>query len=578
MVIKKLIRLAVICIAFGLISACASHNNKMEDTKTLLRYGEYQAAEKEINKLLSADRNKFLRLVELGVLNQLKGDYNSSLNYLEAADKLADSLYTVSFSDLAVRASTNASLTIYRSNLVERVYINYFKMLNYFYLAEQSTSRQAMQTLLDSAGVEARRAMILLNENVFKTGDYQVAEQEKKSILYKLLQVFSKINGEVINPKALVFRDNAFSHYIIGTLFEKMDEKDSARVSYERAAKLYEQGYVKQYQLDKGTISQAWFDTARMLKARGDRRWRQVANNKLSVAQRKMLNLSTQGQGSLLLVQEVDMVAPRGELNLWAKIENDQLVIRPIPTGNSKERAYQLAWFYYLYADKGLLKVIEKIKFEQYRSLLTANHEKKISIPKALMKVLDSLELIEALSETGIRLSVPLIYYEELPIKSSYLEVMGKNQGRLILADNISGLAMAQHLVSAQSELSNAMAIEVFRLSACVNAGAPAALCVFAAASSSSADTRSWLSLPYEIRTLRTNLTAGKHTLKLVSDVEGYKLEQVQEVNIKAGEVSLVRLRTFAVDPNQPLPKTIQKIRDASTIKVTKTSQTKKRN
>lgn len=570
----KLVRFAAVCLALVLVSGCASHSRTMDDAKNFMRYGEYAAAAAEIDNQLDADRNKLLRLVELGVLSQLKGDYLVSLNYLEDADKLADDLYTVSFGDLATRATTNATFTTYRGNIVERVYINYFKMLNYFYLAEESKSRQETERLLDSARVEAKRAMVILDENVFKVGDYQVAADEKESAIYKLQQAFAAINGEVINPKELVFRDNAFSHYLIGTLFEKMGELDSARVSYERAAKLYEQGYTKQYSLDKNTINQAWFATARMLKLRGDNRWRKIANDKLTAQQQQELSKTSRGKGQLVIIQEVDMIAPRGELNLWVKIEGDKLVIRPVLVGTPKEKAYQLAWFHYLYADKGLLSVIDRIRSKDYEGLLTTKVEKTQSIPKIMNSTLESLGLLGAMSSTGIRLSVPLLYYEELPIKSSYLEVDGKNQGPLILSETISGLAMAQHLVTAQSELTNAMAIEALRLATCLQTGAHPMLCSLAAASTVSADTRSWLSLPYEIRTLRTELPAGEYEVKLVSDVDGYQVEQQETVKIKAGEVRLLRMRTFAVDPNKPVPEKVQKARDANNIEVIQAEQT----
>lgn len=562
---------------------CASHSNKMDEAKVLMRYGEYAAAEEKMSSILGADHDKLLRQVEFGVLSQLKGNYHESLAYLEVADKLADELYTVSFSDLAMRATTNATFTIYRGNIVERVYINYFKMLNYFYLAEESTSGSETKRLLDSARVEARRAMILLDENVYKVGDYDVAEEEKQSIIYKLQQAFTAIDDNVINLKELAFRDNAFSHYIIGTLFEKMGEFDSARVSYERAANLYEKGYTKQYSLDIGSISQAWLDTARMLKARGDKRWRKVASQKLNNAQRVELNKSTKGHGQLIVIQEVDMIAPRGELNLLAKIQGDKLIIRPIPLGTPEQKSYQLAWFYYLYNDKKSLSTeINKIKSKNYMALLNTNNEKKYEktydIHSLFKKTLESLGLIEAMTNSGIRLSVPLLYYEDLAIKKSHLEIAGQKKGDLLLVDNISGLAMAQHLVGAQSELINTMAIEALRLVICMQTGAPAAICTLTLAATASADTRSWLSLPYEIRTFRTSMPAGEHELKLVSNAIDFKVEQTEKVNIKAGEVRVIRMRTFVVNPNEPLPKSVQKARDTNKIVIIEVKDSEKMN
>lgn len=559
---NKIFKVGGLFLVLLIAGGCASHANKMENAKNLMRYGEYAAAAEEINEILKADRNRLLLEMELGVLYQLEGNYEKSLYHLENADRMADELYTQSFKDLLTRSTTNASMVTYRGNIVERVYINYYKMLNYFYMAEQSDSVEQTKTLLDSARVEARRAIILLDENVFVVGDYEAAEEEKKSILYQLRQLFAMLNGDVINPKELVFRDDAFSHYVIGTLFEKMGEKSSARVSYERAAKLYEQGYRKQYGLDEAIVSQAWLDAARMMKETRMSSWRRISSSKLNAAQRQELNKPLRGRGQLVVIQEIDMVAPRGELNLWVTLmPGNRLLIRPVLVGSEQEKAYQLAWFYYLYADKGLLAIIERIQSDDYIGLLTSSHEKIIQIPDPAMKLLEQLGMQEMLSATGIRLSVPLLYYQEQPIKQSKVAVNGK-EAKMILAEDLSALSMAQHLVVAQSELTNAMAIETLRLSVCARA-MPAAVCTVTMAASTSADTRAWLSLPYEIRIHRQSLPAGKHSVKLSSSLNGKQLEQGEEIELAAGEVKLLRMRTFAVEPDAEVPQSVAKAREA---------------
>lgn len=556
-----IIRTCALCVALLLASGCATHANKMDNAKNLMRYGEYEAAASELNEVLKAERNRLLLQMELGVLYQLEGNYEKSLLHLERADRLADELYTQSFSDLLLRSTTNASMVTYRSNIVERVYINYYKMFNYFYMAEQAESAEQMHKLLDSARVEARRALILLDENVFIEGDYEVAAEEKTSVLYQLQQIFAVLNGDVINPRELVFRDNAFTHYMIGSLFEKMGEKSSARVSYERAARLYEQGYRKQYGLDEAVVSQAWLDAARMMKATRMASWRRISANKLGPRQREQLNSTNKGQGQLVVVQEVDMVAPRGELNLWVQLSGNRLIIRPVLIGTEQQKAYQLAWFYYLYADKGLLGVVERISADDYIGLLTSYHEKIIPVPDAVLQLLASLGAQEALTSPGIRLSVPMLYYEEQPIKHSKVHVNGKDSS-MILAENVSALGMAQHLVAARSELINAMAVETIRLSACMQTGLPAAICSITVAASTSADTRAWLSLPYEIRIHRQQLPAGTYNVKLSSSYNGHQLEQQAEVELKAGELKLLRLRTFALDQSADVPAAVAKARE----------------
>lgn len=544
------VQLTSLLLALFTLIGCATHNDKMAKAKELVVQGEYDKAANTVEKELSQSRNLLLKEIELGSIYQLKGDYQTSLQHLEVADQLADELYTRRFSDLLLRTTTNATYTTYRSNIIERIYIHYYKMLNYFYLAEEATNDLSTQNLMDSARVEARRALILLDENVHQQGDYQTAEEDKQSLLYQLRRLFALLNGDIINPTDLVFRDSAFSHYMIGSLYEKMGELDNARISYQRSATLYEQGYAKQYDLDPTTAEMAWFAAARTLTKLQDPSSKELAAKKLSLDKQQELT-PLPAEGELLIIQEIDLVAPRGELNIWVHIEGNRIKIRPIPTGTLYQQAYQLAWFYYLYADKGLISIIERIRAEDYIGLINRNHERVRQLPSPLADFLNQIGMLEIMQTTGIRLSVPLLYYQDLAIKSSQVQINNQKPQKLTLADNISGLFMAHHLLNAQSEITNAMAIETLRLGSCIQTGLPPLACNLLAAGSTSADTRSWLTLPYEIRLLRTQLPAGTHQIKITSQTsKGYQLEENAEVEIKAGELKMVRIRTF--DPIPP--------------------------
>ncbi|MDR9468383.1 hypothetical protein [Marinospirillum sp.] len=530
-----------------------------------MKHGEYEAAEELAADALEGERNRLLRLMEVGVLKHLQGNYSESNQLLSQADRLAYELYTTSVSDLMTRVGTNATLVTYRSNIYERVYIHYYKTLNYLYLAEEAKNSSEFQKHLDAARIEGRRAQILLDENLFQEGSYEEAEEENQKLLTQMLDLFAALNGEVINPRELIFRDNAFTHYLIGTLYERYDELDNARVSYERSARTYENGYVKQYGLDPGMASQAWFDTARILKTQRDNRWQRIAQEKLTSQQQETLqNWNPGQQAQLLVIQEVGMMSPRGELNLWMRLntQTNQVVISPVLTGDENQKAYQLAWFHYLYADKGLLDVIERLAVDDYIGLIGRNHEKTIPLGP-LRNSLDSLGLTEILAGTGVRLTVPMFYYFDPEIKRTRLQLESGKQVNLLNADNLAGLAMAQHLVDAQSEMNQAMAIESMRLVLCVQTGIPAPMCSLTAAATTSADTRLWVTLPNRIRLTRHLLEPGEYKLELISDANSFDVREQQTLNLEAGDLHIWRTRHFAEDPMSEVPAIVQQARAA---------------
>ncbi len=562
---KNLVKAGSVLTLAALMTACASHSDRMQDATTLMKYSEYEAAQELAEAAMSGERNRLLRLMEVGVLKHLQGDYRASNALLDEADFLADELFTTSLSDMLTRLGSNATMVTYRGTIYERVYIHYYKTLNYLYLAEEAQNREEFLRFMDSARIEGRRAQILLDENLVKKGSYEEAESEREKLLTRMLDLFAAINGEVINPRELTFRDNAFTHYMIGTLYERYGELDNARVSYERAANTYEQGYASQYHLSTGMARQAWFDTARILRIQRDNRWQRIANEKLKRAEiQKLRDWDPSRHAQLLVIKEVDMMNPRGELNLWMRLntDNNQIIIQPMLTGDKDQQAYQLAWFHYLYADKGLLRVVERIRADDYVGLLEDSHQKTISVGP-LRETLDSIGLTEVLASTGVRLTVPLFYYYEPAIKRSTLELGGGQEVNLMNADNLAGLAMAQHLVDAQSELNYAMAIESLRLTLCVQAGMPAPLCALTAAGTASADTRLWVTLPNSIRITRHILEPGDYEMTLKSDAGSFVVTEEKNLTLQAGELAIWRARHFAEDPNAEIPAIVKEARAA---------------
>ncbi|MCW7753738.1 hypothetical protein OOT00_07045 [Desulfobotulus sp. H1] len=538
----------VLCFFLGalllLITGCASYSKKIDEATLAFRDGDYPTAEQKIQEVLKAERNSLLRHMELGTIRHEQGDYRASNEFFEQAYHMAEGYYGTSIRELMTRASTNAGMLPYKSEVFEKIYIHYYKMLNYIYMAQSDISPEEKYQLLDAVRIEGRRAQIILDDHVFRTGTYEEAEEEKEKLLNQLMGFFAKLNGEVINPRELTFRDNAFMHYIMAVMYEKYGELDNARISYERAANIYDKGYVKQYGLSPAMVDQARFDAARILKIQRDQRWQRVGMNIRSQDLKRQLNEYRAGQNAdLLVIQEVDLTSSKGELNLIMTLnsETNLLEIKPLLIGSREEQIYQLSWFYYLYAPKGIINAIQRIQQESYYNPNEVRPKTINMTP--LRSVMEEIPgLIQAL-ETGVRLAVPLFYYDDPPF-TSHLEIDGKKIGPMLDADSIAGLNMANTLVRAQGELTQAMAVEALRLSSCLLTGMPSYACSLTAAATCMADTRSWLTLPHTIRIQRVALPEGSYQIQIVNRNNGWLHRDESRTDLHSGEIRIIRKRS----------------------------------
>lgn len=536
--------LPVLFLLLFILSGCASYAKKTDAVSVAFRQANYTEAGTKLQEILTADRDALLKAMELGLIRHEEGNYRESNRLLEEAYEISENLYGTSITDLLTRSASNATMIPYKSEIFERIYIHYYKMLNYIYLAEEDISRQERDRLLDGVRIEGRRAQTLLDSHLIAAGSYEEAEEDKAKLLNQLLDLFAKLNGEVFNPRELTFRDNAFLHYMIGVMYEIYGELDNARISYERSANVYEKGYVKQYGLSPQMIDQAKFDTARILKTQRDSRWQRVMESLSDTEIKNRIQQYLPGQNAeLLVLQEVDMSSPKGELNLLMRLNKNtnELNISPILIGTPEEKAYQLSWFYYLYAPKGILDAVQRIH-QEGRYNPNEIRPKTVGIGPLLPVINQIPGLFQAL-ELGVRLAVPLFYYDDAPFKS-HLAVNGKARGVLLDADNIASLHMANTLVQAQSVLTEAMAVEALRLSTCVLTGMPPYGCSLMAASTCMADTRSWLTLPHTIRLKRLTLPPGEYTLRITSENAGFRREDDATVRLEKGDHKIIRKRS----------------------------------
>jgi hypothetical protein len=173
--------------------------------------------------------------------------------------------------------------------------------------------------------------------------------------------------------------------------------------------------------------------------------------------------------------------------------------------------------------------------------------------------VADGLGLVEVLKQ-GMRITVP--YYRVTSYKGageSSLNVGGSKHS-LITGQSVAHLAVQQQLLEASVDIQEAMAREGFKnltaaKAASVGGDAGAVLGFLgkvAANASSVAETRNWLLLPDQIKVTRIPLTPGTHTVTLNSEPQkGQSQTQTKQVEIKPGEMTVWKVRTFPTKSNQ---------------------------
>lgn len=556
------IRVFILVFVSAYLSGCATYGQDVRKGLTLAQAGNYPEAAKALEGALDPKGNdRLLYYTELGMVYHLAGDYQKSNSLLNSADRIAEDLYTKRASDVLTTAMSNPRQGPYRAADFERVFINYYKALNYFMLASNAGSESAKQDALEGARVESRRMALVLSAIEYKQGSYEEQADREKSMFSKLMRVFDKLTGEIIDKNKIVYRNDAFAQYLVGTIYEKHQEYDDARIAYQKAATLYESGYQTQYNLDDSITEQAWFDTIRMMQKAGgwNNHWPKLSQVKLSSSKRKELK-DFNNQGHLLVVEHIGLVPERSEMNMifYADENTRQIAVSPLLSGNPKTQLDQRLWFFALYADKGITDVLSAAYENRIVPALMQFGLTKREYLGPLWDIADGLGVINIMKQ-GLRVTVPYYGVTSLEIpKASYLSV-DNEQKTMVVGQSVTHMAVQQQLLSSSEDLQEAMAREAFKgltaakvasLGGNANSQAGAILSLLGkitTAATSAAETRNWLLLPGQIKVQRIPLDEGEHTVQLTSHfANGSSKVQTHKVDIKKDQMTLWKVRSFS--------------------------------
>lgn len=544
----------LIWVGISLVSGCATYGTGIDKAIRATENGQYTEAETILNASLSPNgADRLLYFMELAVVKHLQKQYVESNALLDQAENIAEDLETQSISNALKALLTNPRQGDYAGSDFEKIFINYYKALNYLAISAAAETNGEYQDALENARIESRRLSIRLNAINDEQGTYQEQKSRDEMLFSKVLDVFEVLQGNAIDFDKLVYRDDALAHYLTGISYEINREYDNARISYQKAATSYEDGFSEQFSLGSGMIRQAWFDTIRMMRLAGgyENEWKRLAKEKLTSGQRKDLD-KFDGKAQLVVLEHVGLVPQRREMNLLLSADARNRTLRMRPVGNVSRGA--LAWFYMVYADKSLLDLVANYYNADLSGFLLSGFTKTFYLGNAWGQA-EKLGVISAIG-SGLRVTVPYYAPEMKQSGASAVTVEG-HRYPMKAASNLAIMGMNEQLLNANADIQLAFSRAILKSMTAQKAGEIAGGALgglisdigkIAGQLTEAADTRNWLLLPHEIRVSRIPLQEGEYDVALRSSTYKGQPPQVrhQKVRLLKNEVQLLEFRSLS--------------------------------
>lgn len=553
---NQLLTCFVCLIITTLLSGCATYRDDIEVGLSHAKQGEWKAAEDNLTDALNNSQDQLLYYMEIGSLAQNQGDFERSNALLEKAERLSDTFLEESLSNRTWALISNPRQSNYRGSGVERVYISYLKSLNYLALAEQAESLPKQRQLLDSALVEARRIDIKLNEIRAQTPSYEQLDAKKDQAFYeKAISWLSRFYTGRLDRDKFLYRDDAWARYMEGLQYEISDEYDDARISYQKAAELYQNGYAEQYNLPAVTAERAWLDTIRMMKKTGFEAAEiaQTIQAKLSPDMQETLQTYQPDSAELVVLEHQGFVPDKSEMSLllYAEPWAYSLVLEPLHGGGRMEDNDAFRWFTMVYADINPLNMIANYKAGGAWGAFSGVFTKRVILGSGIWQQLEQSNIDTLLTQQNIRVTVPYYRRFTLDQHDTHLTVSKQiEKTDSLRMTSLADIAFQEQLANAQRDIYESMIREfirswlAFRITSEVQDEGAAMLLNFigqiSVLATSAADTRNWLTLPAQVRLTRTPLKAGKYQPTYETNGKQFSLG---ETSLKANKIKVWNLR-----------------------------------
>ncbi|NOU49468.1 hypothetical protein HG263_02760 [Pseudoalteromonas sp. JBTF-M23] len=550
--IKKSISLLVVLIKLCLLSACNITPLQQLSPAQLAQQGHFAKAKQNITQNYSKTGNeRLLYHLEMASLLQLEKNFEQSNTHLSEALNLIESFYTQSISELAMVQFSGPTYTTYKGKAYYVPQIHTMKAINYNALAKENPTQA--QAFWDAALVEMRQLDVFLSELKEKTGGYSSA-QTNDSTASKI----NKVLTPIFAPKGLLenidYKDDAYAHFLSGVLFEQSGELDSARLQYERAMQMYDNGFEQQYKLPELISQQVSAALIRVMQKSGG------YQNKLRELKNRLKGKleSSDNNANVTIVQDIGIAPKRKQLNLLLKADAKAkaLVMTPIVFGTTKERKAQVRWFQMLHADTSLFDMVQNYMLGDLGDVAMGTVTKRLPLGP-LWDDAVKLGIVDAL-EFGARISVTYLEPIDTPVKRSEVWLAGKRYTQLLPYHSIGLLTLQDALAQSTNEIRAALTREITKALSAKKVlkevgvkqdnllGSLAKLSTsLVNAITASADTRQWQTLPLEIRVAQFALPAGEQQITIKTYLNsGHIIEQSETLNINRN-MGLWHTRTF---------------------------------
>jgi len=207
----NLFRRWLICVAATyVLSGCASHYTKNKDLYRSIETGQFETA----NKLLEKDeksaknRNRLIYYLNRGYVSWMLNNYRQSVDFLNTAENIIDD-YRMQLGAETMALITNPMMKPYRAEDFEIVMVNCIKAINFMQMDEY-----------ESAMVECRRINLKLNQ----------------------------LNDKYSDHKNRYQRD-AFANVMMGLLYDANGDYNNAFIAYRNALEIYETDYSRNFNI-----------------------------------------------------------------------------------------------------------------------------------------------------------------------------------------------------------------------------------------------------------------------------------------------------------------------------------------
>ena len=219
----------LLCFILLILSGCSSNQKEIIKYRELVQKKDYKSALTIMKggSIYKDEESKLLKYLELGTLHLYSGEYFQALQYFDLARELSDKLFTVSISKKVAGIVGNQSADNYYGEKYERSLIRYYTILSHYNLYEKGEYEAYTQEQYNKKGKVTSTtevASVTLDESK-KRFHLQAA----KSVLLEwnsVLEDFKKSSsGEV------TYKDDLLAKFVGAVIHAKADTSSDKQIA-----------------------------------------------------------------------------------------------------------------------------------------------------------------------------------------------------------------------------------------------------------------------------------------------------------------------------------------------------------